>query len=148
METWGKKLAGAALAGMLMTGAFATPAVAHDDKNDKYDREYKDERKNYEVDVIVKYKKHGHWKTKEYEDVRLKRAASIANDKCGDDDWREHFHDAKYTDRTGKTVKTCHERWVKVYFEQDEDDYDHDHDDYDHKDSYDKKKHGGKDKKD
>ena len=113
MENLRKTLVGAALAGMLVTSSFSTPAFAGGDHGD--------ERKNGEVDVIVKYHHHGEWKTKEYEDVELKKAASIAKDKADGGDWHKYYRDAKYTDRTDKTVKTVDKKWVKVLFEQDDD---------------------------
>ncbi|HST71322.1 MAG TPA: hypothetical protein VLK55_02600 [Kocuria rosea] len=147
MEKLHKTLAGAALAGLLVTGGASAPAFAGDDKGDDkggYSHDHKDkgkgkdhkgrhhdhddERKNGEVDVHIKYKdRHGKWHKKHYEDVSLKKAASIAEHK-GDDDWKKYYRDAKYTDKTGKTVHTVDEYKVDVWFKQDNDDHDHDHD--------------------
>ena len=113
MKDLRKTLAGAALAGMLVASSFSTPAFAGGDHGD--------ERKNGEVDVVVKYRHHGEWKTKEYDDVELKKAASIAKDKADGGDWHKYYRDAKYTDKTDKSVKTVDKKRVKVIFEQDED---------------------------
>ena len=148
MDTLHKTLAGAALAGLLVTGGASAPAFAGDNKDDDKgsyshdkdhdkdhgkdhgkDKDRDDETKNGEVDVKVKYRHHGKWKVKEYEDVSLKKAASIAKDKADGGKWDKYYRDAKYTDKTDKTVKTVDKKWVKVYFEQDEDkDYGHGHD--------------------
>ncbi|WP_368799236.1 hypothetical protein [Kocuria oxytropis] len=96
------------------------------------------------MDVVVKYRHHGHWKSRTYEDKSLKQAASIAKEKCHGGDWWGYYKDARKVDRTGKSDKVCDKRYVKVYFEQDEDkDWDHDHD-HDHG----KDKGKGKDDKD
>ncbi|HST70948.1 hypothetical protein [Kocuria rosea] len=140
MEKLHKTLAGAALAGLIVTGGASAPAFAGDDKgddkggyshNDKgRDHDRKDERNNGEVDVKVKYKdRHGKWQEKEYEDVSLKKAASIAKEKAGGK-WDKYYRDAKYTDKTGKTVHTVDKYKVDVYFKQDEDKrHDHGHKD-------------------
>ena len=148
MDKLHKTLAGAALAGLLVTGGASAPAFAGDNKDDDKgsyshdkdhdkdhgkdhgkDKDRDDETKNGEVDVKVKYRHHGKWKVKEYEDVSLKKAASIAKDKADGGKWDKYYRDAKYTDKSDKTVKTVDKKWVKVYFEQDEDkDYGHGHD--------------------
>ncbi|WP_344119127.1 hypothetical protein [Kocuria aegyptia] len=115
-------VASVAVAGLLFGGA--SPALAHgDDYHDKHDKGHgwHDERKNDEVDVVVKYKHYGHWKTKTYEDKSLKEAASIAKEKCHGGDWWEYYKDARKVDRTGKSDTACEKRYVKVYFEQDKD---------------------------
>ena len=135
MEKLHKTLAGAALAGLIVTGGASAPAFAGDDKGDdkggySHDKGHdrKDERNNDQVDVVIKYKNHhGKWEKKEYEDVSLKKAASIAKDKADGGKWDKYYRDAKYTDKSDKTVKTVDKKWVKVYFEQDED-KDHGHD--------------------
>ena len=141
MKTLEKLEASVAVAGLLFGGA--APAFAgHDDDNGKDDgkkHSKHDERKNGEVGVVVKYKHRGDWKTKRFEDKSLEKAASIAKEKCHGGDWREYYKDARKVDRTGKSDKVCEKRYVKAYFEQDEDR----HWDKD----WDKDKDRGKDKK-
>ena len=140
MKTLEKLVASVAVAGLLFGGA--APALAdggggHDRGKDK-EHGWSDERKNDEVDVVVKYRHHGHWKSKTYEDKSLKEAASKAKEKCHGGDWWEYYKDARKVDRTGKSERVCEKRYVKVYFEQDDDDDRH----WDH----DKNKGKGKDK--
>ncbi|MGX5359720.1 hypothetical protein [Kocuria sp. KH4] len=116
-------LTGAALAGLLVAGGFSAPAYAADDHgHDKGGHSHEDERKNGEVDVVVKYRHHGEWKVREYNDVELKKAASMAKDKADGGDWHKYHRDAKYSDRTDKTVKTVDKKGLKVLFKQDDDD--------------------------
>jgi hypothetical protein len=122
MDILRKTLAGTALAGLLVAGGASAPAFAGDDNGG-----HKDERNNGQVDLVIKYKNHhGKWEKKEYEDVSLKKAASIAKDKADGGKWDKYYRDAKYTDRTGKTVHTVDKHKVDVYFKQDEDKR-HDH---------------------
>lgn len=68
-----KRLAGAALAGMLMTGTFATPALASGDV-------VKDDGK---INVTVyKHKKNGKDKEVERKNLTIKEATKFAADKC------------------------------------------------------------------
>ncbi|GEO95691.1 hypothetical protein [Kocuria turfanensis] len=118
-------LAGAALAGMLVVSGFSAPAFAGGDNgHDKggHSHHDEDERKNGEVDVVVKYYHHGEWKVREYNDVELKKAASMAKEKADGGDWHKYYRDAKYSDRTDKTVKTVDKKGLKVLFKQDDDD--------------------------
>lgn len=124
MKTLEKMVMGVAVAGLLLGGA--GPALADGNKGDhgKDDgrgHSKKDERKNDEVDVVVKYKHRGEWKTHRYEDTSLHDAAYKAKEKCHGGDWREYYKDARKADRTGKSEKVCEKRYVKVYFEQDKD---------------------------
>lgn len=123
MKSLEKLVASVAVAGLLFGGA--APAVAGGEDHGDHDKDKRqskhDERKNGEVDVVVKYRHHGHWKTKTYEDKSLEKAASIAKEKCHGGNWREYYKDARQVDRTGKSDKVCEKRYVKVYFEQDED---------------------------
>lgn len=122
MKTLEKMVASVAVAGLLFGGAAAPAFAGGDDGHDKgKGHGKKDERKNDEVDVVVKYKHRGEWKTHRYEDKSLHEAASKAKEKCHGGDWREYYKDARKVDRTGKSEKVCEKRYVKVYFEQDKD---------------------------
>ncbi len=131
MKTLEKMVASVAVAGLLFGGAAAPAFAGGDDGHDNgkgHGHGKKDERKNDEVDVVVKYRHHGHWKSRTYEDKSLKQAASIAKEKCHGGDWWDYYKDARKVDRTGKSDRVCDKRYVKVYFQQDEDkDRDHDH---------------------
>ncbi|WP_298582427.1 hypothetical protein [uncultured Kocuria sp.] len=125
MKTLEKLVASVAVAGLLFGGAGPALADGGGDREKDKDKDKRhsryDERKNGEVDVVVNYRHKGHWRTKTFEDKSLERAASIAKEKCHGGDWREYYRDARKVDRTGKTDKVCNKRYVKVYFEQDED---------------------------
>ncbi|GGG69661.1 hypothetical protein GCM10011374_37650 [Kocuria dechangensis] len=133
MDALRKTLASTALAGLLVTGSFAAPAFAdggHDNgkgghgQEDKHKKDH-DEKDNGEVDVVIKHKtKHGKWESKRYEDVELKKAAAIAKDKAHGGDYWKYYKDAKYTDKSGKTVKAVEKHHVTVLFEQDDDEKD------------------------
>jgi hypothetical protein len=122
VKTLEKLVASVAVAGLLLGGAGPALADGKDDRRgDDKGHSKKDERKNGEVDVVVKYKHRGDWKTKRYEDKSLEKAASIAKEKCHGGNWREYYRDARQVDRTGKSDKVCQKKYVRVYFEQDED---------------------------
>ncbi|WP_424347173.1 hypothetical protein [Kocuria sp. CH-021] len=141
-------VASVAVAGLLFGGASPALADGGGDRHKKDDKGHGryDERKNGEVDVVVKYRHHGYWKSKTYEDQTLKEAASKAKEKCHGGDWWDYYKDARKVDRTGKSDKVCEKRYVKVYFEQDEDKDRHWDKDKGHDKDHGKDKHDDKDK--
>ncbi|MEX5300012.1 hypothetical protein RCG67_14670 [Kocuria sp. CPCC 205292] len=115
-------VASVAVAGLLFGGA--SPALADggkDERGNGHGHSWSKNRNDGEVKVVVKYKKDHGWKSYSKDGVSLKRAASIAKDKCHGGDWWDYYKDARKVDRTGKSDKVCGKRYVRVYFEQDRD---------------------------
>jgi len=136
------RLVGAALAGMLVTGAATSPAIADDrgGKNDGY------------VDVYVyKHKDNGKDKKVERSNLHVKDAAKYAAKKCDVKKWEWLLDEAKHADKHGKAYACTYHKnkntKVYVWFEDNHKDKDHDKDkDKDHDKGKDKDK--DKDKKD
>ena len=120
-----KQLVGAALAGMLMTGTFASPALASSPPTE-------DDSK---INVTVYKKKHGKAKDREVEhkNLKIKDAAKFAADKCNvkakklqPKAWEAEYREGKvYACSYKKNKKTT----LYVWFEDNDDkskDKDHD----------------------
>jgi hypothetical protein len=112
MDALYKKLAGATVAGMLMAGSFAGPALASD--------KHKEDDGKINV-VVYKDKKHGKDKETEHKNLTIKEATKLAAEKCDvkpktlqDEAWKAEYKNEKvFVCKVEKNKKTK----IYVWFE-------------------------------